>query len=272
MTAKSESKSEHKREIVTPGEIIAKGDVLPGDWTAKFDGDVISTRLGIVEKIDKLVKVVPISGVYFPRRNNVVIGRVEDITMRGWIVNIMAPYSAFLLLKECPMYINESEMEEVYNIGDLVVAKIFKTGRESADLTTKGRGLGKINSGLIVKINPHRVPRVIGKEGSMIKQIKIATDTEVTVGQNGIVWIKGSNLEDELLAKAAVEFVIANTTSEGLTEKVEEWLKKNKKPGKRMEDVLSAEKSADSGSDDFGESEGNSENEGVDSGEGDMEN
>lgn len=230
-TPKTESKNEKLREIVIPGEVIAKGDVLPGDWTAKHGDDVIATRLGVVDKEGKLVKIVPISGVYIPRRGNVVIGVIENLTMRGWIVDIKAPYESFLMLKECPMFVNENEMADVYNVGDLVVAKISSVKREAIDLTTKGRGLGKIKEGMIIEINPYRVPRVIGKEGSMIKQIKIASGCEVTVGQNGLVWIKGNSLEDELFAKKAIEFVVDNTTTEGLTEKVEDWLKKNKKGG-----------------------------------------
>ena len=132
---KKETKKEKTREIVIPGEVIAKSDMLPGDWTMKQNNEIVATRLGVLDKSDKLVKVVPISGVYMPRRGNVVIGKIDDITMRGWITDVKAPYSAFLLLKECPMFINESEMESVFTVGDLVVAKIFKIGRDSIDLT-----------------------------------------------------------------------------------------------------------------------------------------
>ena len=232
---KKETKSE-KRQIVIPGEIIAKGDdVLPGDWTIRKDKDIIATRFGVLDKSDRLVKVMPLSGRYIPRRGNVVIGVIEDLTMKGWIVDIEAPYSAFLLLKECPMFIKESEMDSVYNVGDLFVGKIFNVGRGSIDLTTKGRGLGKIKDGIIIKVNPNRVPRIIGKEGSMIKLIKTASDCEITVGQNGLIWIKGEETEDELFAEKAINFVNENTIVEGLTEKVEDWLKKNKKSSKKEE-------------------------------------
>ena len=236
---------EKVREIVIPGEKIADGDVLPGDWTAKHAEDVVATRLGVVDKEGKLVKVVPLSGFYITRRGNVVIGVVEDLTMRGWIVDIKAPYEAFLMLKECPMFVNENEMADVYNVGDLVVAKISSVKREAIDLTTKGRGLGKIKEGRIIKVNPHRVPRIIGKEGSMIKQIKTASNCEVTVGQNGIIWIRGDSLEDEIFAEEAINFVIDNTTTEGLTEKVEDWLKKNKKGGATKKTEVKKEDKSD---------------------------
>jgi exosome complex component RRP4 len=228
--------TKEKREIVIPGEVIANDDFLPGDWTAKQGKDIIATRLGIVEKQDRLVKIIPISGVYIPRRGNVVIGEIKDINFNGWNVEIGGPYAAFLPLRECPGFIEESEMESVYGIGDLIVTKIFNVKRTSVDLSMKQRegGLGKIRDGLIVRVNAHRVPRIIGKEGSMIYLIKQATNCLITVGQNGLIWIKGDKVEDRLFAKAAVEFIVENTTTEGLTEKVERWLKDNKDKFKDM--------------------------------------
>ena len=219
-----------KREIVIPGEAIATDEFLPGDWTVKQGKNIVATRLGIVEKQDRLVKVIPISGVYIPRRGNVIIGEVTDINFNGWQVEIGGPYGSFLQLRECHGFIEESDMETVYGIGDLVVAKILNVKRTSVDLTMKQRegGLGKIKDGLVIRVNPHRVPRIIGKEGSMINLIKEATGCFVTVGQNGLIWIKGDNVEARLFARHAIEFIVEHTTIEGLTEKVEAWLKDNK--------------------------------------------
>lgn len=225
-------KVKDKREVVVPGEIIAKGDdILPGEWTIKQGEDIIATRLGIIDKQDRLVKIIPLSGVYIPRAGNVVIGEIKDIAISGWMIDIGAPYSAFLPLRECQGFIEESEMEGVYGIGDLIITKILDIKRTSIDLTMKQRekGLGKIRDGLIIKVNPHRVPRIIGKEGSMIKLIKDASGCSITVGQNGIIWIKGDNIENKLFAKEIINFVIENTITEGLTEKVEGWIKENRK-------------------------------------------
>jgi exosome complex component RRP4 len=224
-------KQNDKREIVIPGESLGKAnDFLPGDWTMKSGEEIVATRLGIVEKQDKLVKVIPISGVYIPRRGNVVIGEIKDMNYSGWMVDIMAPYGAFLTLKEVPGFVEESEMDNVYGIGDLIVTKIFNVKRTAIDLTMKQRegGLGKIREGLIVKVNPHRVPRIIGKEGSMISIIKNATGCNITVGQNGLIWIRGDNVDNRLFARHAIEFIVENTIVSGLTEKVEKWLAENK--------------------------------------------
>jgi exosome complex component RRP4 len=220
-----------KKEIVIPGEIISKSsEFLPGDWTTKQGDNILATRLGIVEKYDKLIKIIPITGVYIPRGGNVVIGEIKDITMNGWMVDIGGPYSSFLPLRECPGFIEEPEMENVYGIGELIVTRIFDVRRTSIDLTMKSRerGLGKIKDGMIVRVNPHRVPRVIGKEGSMIKLIKDASNCYITVGQNGLIWIKGETIEEESFAKKIIEYIVDNTLTEGLTENVEKWITENK--------------------------------------------
>lgn len=222
-----------KKEIITPGEIIAKADeFLPGDWTMKQDDNIIATRLGILEKADKLIKIIPTSGVYIPRRGNTVIGEIKDIVNAGWQVDIGGPYASFLPLRECPGFIETYEMESLYGIGDLIVTQILNVGRTSVDLTmkTRDRGVfGKIREGMVFKVNPHRVPRIIGKEGSMISKIKQASNSEITVAQNGIIWVKADKVEDQLFAKKAIEYIVENVTVSGLTEKVEAWLKENKK-------------------------------------------
>ena len=80
-----------------------------------------------------------------------------------------------------------------------------------------------------MKINPNIVPMVIGKEGSMIKLIKDETGCNITVGQNGFVWIKGDSVENELLAKKAVLFIVEKSFVSGLTDEVTKWFKENKK-------------------------------------------
>ena len=101
--------------------------------------------------------------------------------------------------------------------------KIWSVKRGSVDLTLKSRGLGKLEGGRIIRINSHKVPRIIGKEGSMINLIKDKTWTEITVGQNGCVWLKG-DLEGERRAEEAINLIVKEAASEGLTDKVEKFL------------------------------------------------
>ncbi|MBU0894894.1 MAG: exosome complex protein Rrp4 [Nanoarchaeota archaeon] len=215
------------RKIVIPGEIIEKGnDFLAGEGTEKKVDEIVALRFGLAEENNKLVKVIPLSGVYQSRRGNVVIGRVENVTFNGWVIDIGSPESTFLSLVEVPRYVNKDGLEEVMKIGDNVVAKIWAINKRGIDLTIKGRGLGKIEEGIVFKINSNKVPRVIGKEGSMIKMIKDETGCNITVGQNGLIWIKGDRIDNELLAKKAILFVTQKSFISGLTDEIKKWFEK----------------------------------------------
>ncbi len=218
------------RKVVIPGEVIMKGeDYLPGEGTEKRGGEIIAMRYGLAEESKKLVKIIPLSGVYQPRRGNVIIGKVVNITFNGWILNIGASDNAFLSLMEVPRYVNQDGLDEVMDLGDTVVAKIWNINRRGIDLSIKSRGLGRIDEGIIMQINPNKVPRVIGKEGSMIKIIKDETGCNITVGQNGWIWIKGNKVEEELYAKKAILFVTEKSFVSGLTEEVKKWFDGEKK-------------------------------------------
>lgn len=222
--------TEQKRQVVIPGEEIAKGDdFLPGENTEKRGDSIVALRFGLAEEQNKLVRVIPLSGVYQPRRGNVVIGKVEMLTFNGWVIDIGAAENAFLSLTEVPKFVNKDALDEVLDIGDMVTAKIWAINKRGIDLSLKSRGLGKIDQGLIMKINPNKVPRIIGKEGSMIKLIKDNTGCNITVGQNGLIWIKGDKVDDELFAKKSIEFIESKSFINGLTDEVTKWFKENKK-------------------------------------------
>ena len=219
-----ESHEAKERKLVIPGETIVSGDdYLPGDFTRKDGADVVASRYGLAEISGRVVKIIPISGVFEPRRGNTVIGRVDDINFSGWMMDIGGPYSSFLPLAECPRFINRNDIADFAGIGDVMSMKIWSVKKGGADLTLKSRGLGKLEGGRLIKINPHKVPRIIGKEGSMINLIKDATQTEITVGQNGYIWIKGE-LDGESKAEEAIKLIEKESASSGLTETIEKFL------------------------------------------------
>ncbi|MBX4211835.1 RNA-binding protein [Candidatus Pacearchaeota archaeon] len=220
--------SSKKRKIVVPGEVIVSGeDYLPGDGARREGENVVASRFGLAEEAGRVVRVIPIFGAFVPRRGNVVIGRVVDITFYGWLVDIDSASSGFLPIEESPRFINKNEMDQFLSIGDVVAGKIWSVKAKGIDLTLKGKGLGKLEGGFIFRIIPARVPRVIGREGSMISMIKEKTGCNITVGQNGWIWVKGSSVDEEIRARKAIEFVAEKVHVNGLTEKVEAWFEEN---------------------------------------------
>jgi len=220
--------SSKKRKVVIPGEIIVSGeDYLPGEGAHREGENVVASRFGLAEELGKLIKVLPIFGAFIPRRGNVVIGRVTDITFHGWLLDIDAASGSFLPIEESPRFISKNDMEQYLAIGDVVAAKIWSIKSKGIDLTLKGKGLGKLEDGFIFRVIPSRVPRVIGREGSMIGLIKEKTGCNITVGQNGWIWINGDSIDAEIKARRAIEFVTDKVHIEGLTEKMEAWFEEN---------------------------------------------
>ncbi|MBS3089411.1 RNA-binding protein [Candidatus Pacearchaeota archaeon] len=228
ISSESEESIVKKRRVVVPGEIIVSGeDYLPSEGTRREGMNILASRFGLAEESGRVVKVIPVTGTFIPRKNNVVIGRVTNITFNGWVVDIDSASSGFLPIDESPRFINKNEMDQFLAIGEVVAAKIWSINTRGIDLTLKSKGLGKLEGGFTFRIIPNRVPRVIGREGSMIMLIKEKTGCDITVGQNGWIWIKGQNLDDQIRARKAIEFVAEKFHVEGLTDKMEEWFEKN---------------------------------------------
>src|SRR3989344_3201879 len=216
-----------KRKVVIPGEIIVSGeDFLPGEGTRRDGENILATKFGLAEEQGRVVKLIPIFGAFVPRRNNVVIGRVTNIMHSGWAVDIDSASEAFLPIEESPRFINRNEMDQFLDVGDVIAAKIWTVKSRGIDLTIKGKGLGKLENGFIFRIIPSRVPRVIGREGSMVNLIKEKTGCNITVGQNGWIWIQGETTENEIKARRAVELVSEKVHLGGLTDMMEDWFNK----------------------------------------------
>ncbi len=220
-----------EKDIVIPGEVLAEGmDYLPGDNTYREDEKIYSKVLGLVSLPGRVIKITALSGPYLPKVGDKIIGKVTDITMTCWRVDTGTAYSAMLNVRDASSRFikGDEELNRILAIGDYFVAKIVKvTSQMLIDLSMKEPGLHKISGGRVIKINSQKVPRVIGKQGSMITLIKTKTNCEVTVGQNGFVWIKGTP-EGELLAYNAIKMIEEKSHQEGLTEKMEKFLDENK--------------------------------------------
>lgn len=218
-----------EKSIVVPGEVLVEGiDYLPGPHTYRRENKIFSEALGLVTVSGRAIKITPLSGPYLPKPRDKIIGKVIDITFSGWRIDTNTAYSAMLNIKDATArYVRKDEdLSKILAIGDFIIAKITHvTSQNLIDLTLKEPGLHKIIGGRVIKINPQKVPRIIGKEGSMITLIKTKTGCDITVGQNGLVWIKGSP-EGEYLTEQAIKLIEEKAHQEGLTEKVEEFLGK----------------------------------------------
>jgi len=95
-------------------------------------------------------------------------------------------------------------------------------------LTLRGPGLGKITHGRIVEMTPTKIPRLIGKKGSMIDLVKKGTGCQIVVGKNGLILIRGKKPEDEAMAIKIVRIIEEEAHTSGLTNRIDELIKKLK--------------------------------------------
>lgn len=212
--------------------MVAEGNYIAGENTFKENEKLYATRVGLVEYDERRVSVVALKAFYSPTIGDTIIGKVTDITMGGWILDINAPYPALLRasdVMERSYRPQRDELSSIFDVGDLVIAKIVSYDRTRDPLlTVREPGLGKITRGQILKITPTKIPRIIGRKGSMIDIIKRETGSHILLGQNGLVLISGKNLEDEQLAVMAIRKIENESHTSGLTDRVTEMLKKEK--------------------------------------------
>jgi len=215
--------SNNQNQFVLPGDIIVTGHYTP-EQNVIIDGDrVIATTVGFSEIKDSNVGVISLTGFYIPKIDDLIIGKVISFSALSWEIDINSYYSAILPASDIfgrDFTSSRDNLSLKLAKGDLIAARIVNTGSREPLITISGQDLGKIDSGELVKITPSKVPRLIGKQGSMIQAIEGATNSSITIGQNG--WIIVSNDETNGLLKAieAIRLVDEQAHVANLTDKV----------------------------------------------------
>jgi exosome complex component RRP4 len=221
-----------KKQLVTPGEMLAEGDYLPGENTYMVENKIYAQRIGLVDTDNKKVNVVALRAFYVPKMGDIIIGTVLEVGFNGWTVDIKSPYTALLRASDVlarPFKPQNDELSAVLNAGDLIVAKIASYDRaHDPQLTVGEPGLGKITRGQILHVTPTKIPRVIGRKGSMISMIKQETGCQIILGLNGVVLVTGKSLEEEELAITAIRKIEDESHTTGLTDRITQLLKEKK--------------------------------------------
>lgn len=222
-----------KRQLVIPGELIAEGDYKSGKNTYREEDRVYASLIGLANYVGRNVFVVAIKTCYMPTVSDLVIGKVIDMKLSGWTVDINAPYNAMLFTSEFfdrSFDSRRDRMTDFLDIGDMVLAQVIAFDRTRDPLLTmRESGLRKITQGRVIEMTPAKIPRIIGREGSMVNMLKRETGCQITIGQNGLVLVSGKNPELEDLAILAINTIERDAHTLGLTDKISKLLKREKK-------------------------------------------
>ncbi|MFB6208319.1 MAG: exosome complex RNA-binding protein Rrp4 [Candidatus Nanohaloarchaea archaeon] len=220
------SRVKDENDLVVPGDLVYEGtDMYANSGTYEEDDKIYSKYAGVVRHNGQGIQVVPMSGRYIPSEGDVVIGEVSRVSYSRWTVDLNSPYDGTLGISEASeeyVDLDEEDLTDYFEVGDAIVVKVDSVSESmDVDLTMKDRRCKKLHGGRVIEIAPSKVPRVIGKKGTMVKQINEKTGCNIIVGQNGQVWISGDNPN---LAARAVKKVEREAHTRGLTEKIGEWL------------------------------------------------
>jgi len=222
-----------KKQLVAPGDLLAEGDYVLGDSTYKENEKIYANRLGLVDYDGRRVYVVALKAFYIPVPGDTVIGKVVETTPGGWVIDIKAPHPARLRASdvvERSFKPETTDLPSIFDVGDLIIAKVVAYDRtRDPQLTVREPGLGKVMRGQLIEVTPTKIPRVIGRQGSMVGMIKRETGCQMTIGQNGWILISGRSPKDERLAVMALRKIEAESHTSGLTDRVTEMIKKERK-------------------------------------------
>jgi exosome complex component RRP4 len=215
------------RKVVVPGDLLSEEAKRSGEGTYVKNGSVYSLLYGLANFRDK-INVIPLAGKYIPGPGDNVIGVVKDITFSNWIVDINSPYDGLLHISEFPIRIESDDMSKYLRIGSSIMTRVADVDPTmKVELTLNDKKLGQIKAGQVIEISHTRVPRLIGKGGSMISMLKKEVNCNIFVGQNGRIWIHGG-AEDMDLALKTITLIEKEAHTNGLTDRIVGFLKKEK--------------------------------------------
>jgi exosome complex component RRP4 len=236
---------EDTREVVVPGEILTEDvqNYLPGRGTIlnKERTKIISLNIGLKQIKKNYINVIPLRGFYTPRPGDKVIALVVDKNPVKYKCDINAKDYGQLKPKNT---VKKGKMRgfrgggpvrhdvntEKYDIGDILIVKVLSADRlNKPELTTVGKYLGKKSNGIIITIDPPKIPRVIGRNGSMIKMLKSLTKCSIFVTQNGRIWLKGEDIAHERLLIESIHKIASEAHTVGLTDRMQEYIINEKK-------------------------------------------
>ena len=220
--------SNEKKRHVIPGEVIVSGPYRAEQNTVLQGDKVLATSIGLSDVHDGSVRVIPLTGGYYPKDDDLVIGKIISHSAMSWEVDINSCYSGMLPATDVfgrDFSSHSDDLSSKLRKGDLIDTRIVNSDKTRDPLLTiSGRELGKIDYGELVEITPSKVARLIGKRGSMIQMIESATRAQITIGQNGLIVIACEDSDGLLRAINAVELVEEKAHVADLTDRISEML------------------------------------------------
>ena len=226
-----------RNQLVIPGELLARGtDYKTGGGVFRRkknnEIEIYASMTGLAQIQRDRVGVIPLEGCYIPLEGDIIIGKITRVGITSWNVDIRGPYVGTLRVGNVIDRDFDSlrdSLDRILMTGDIIKAEItfFDRSRDPV-LSMHGRGLHKINNGRLIEVDPVKIPRIIGKKGSMIQLLKNMTGSQIIVGQNGRIVIVANKIENENLVERSIRKIEAEAHTSGLTDRIREYIENEK--------------------------------------------
>ena len=217
----------NENQFVLPGDVIITGDYRPEQNVILEDNKVMSTAIGFSEIKNDLVTVTPLTGLYTPKTDDLVIGKIISHNALSWVVDINSYYSGILTASDIfgrDYSPSKDDLSLKLKTGDIILARIANVNSRDPLITIAGENLGKIDSGELIKISPTKIPRLTG---SIIQTIEASTNASITVGQNGLIILKCDNSTGLKKAVMSVKMIGIIQYDVNIEEKIQNILDEN---------------------------------------------
>ncbi|KAJ3115236.1 Exosome complex component RRP4 [Nowakowskiella sp. JEL0407] len=185
---------DHSPLIVSPGQTISNDSAfMRGHGTYDENSELVASVAGVIERVNKLVVVKPLRSRYIGEIGDVVVGRVTELSMKIWKVDINARHEAVLLLSSINLpggvqrrrsESDELQMREYFQEGHLLSAEIQNfVGDGVASLHTRNIKYGKLRNGSLVVVPSALIKR------SKSHFASLPCGVDVVLGLNGYIWV-----------------------------------------------------------------------------------
>ncbi len=211
------------------GRLVLPGDLLetkskPGRGIFRSSGRVHASVLGFSSDQSGYMNVNAIAGRYSPKIGDKIVAICVETGPSVWRMDIGASFNSTLHHSESGWKVPFGDTARFLSIGDAIWAEVFMVDAAGThQISLKKDDCRKLYSGTVLKIESTNVPRVIGKQGSMITTIREKTRTRIQIGQNGYIWIDGEGA-DIATAQKAIEMIDNEANAKGLTKKIEKLM------------------------------------------------
>jgi len=216
-----------ENQFVLPGDVIVTGDYRPEQNVILEGNKLMSTAIGFSEIKDDLVTVTPLTGLYTPKTDDLIIGKIVSHNALSWQVDINSYYSGILTASDIfgkDYSPSRDDLSLKLKTGDIILARIANVNSRDPLITIIGENLGKIDSGELIKISSTKIPRLTG---SVIQTIEASTNATITVGQNGLIILKCDNSTGLKKSIASIKMIGMAQHDANLEEKTQKFLDEN---------------------------------------------